>query len=86
MCRSYIFQWDFWIIYASSIVWCFVSMMDVERYVNGTSTTYHIAFSGVKLALLTLVAGPGAAMAFTWNQRENAHLKIEQKAQKSKSK
>lgn len=86
MCRSYIFQWDFWIIYASSIVWCFVSMMDVERYVSGRATMYRTAFSGVRLALLTLVAGPGAAMAFIWNQRENALLRIERNGQKSRSK
>lgn len=86
MCRSYIFQWDFWIIYASSIVWCFVSMMDVKRYVNGSSAMYHILFSGVRLALLTLVAGPGAAMAFIWNRRETALLRIEKNSQKSRSK
>ncbi|KAK6216063.1 hypothetical protein LQW54_003838 [Pestalotiopsis sp. IQ-011] len=78
----YIFQWDFWIIYASSILWCFVSIMDVERYVNGTLPMSYVAFSGIKLTLITLVAGPGAAMPFIWNQRENALLRIEENNQK----
>ncbi|ETS75493.1 hypothetical protein PFICI_12437 [Pestalotiopsis fici W106-1] len=82
----YIFQWDFWIIYVSSLVWCYIVVVDAVRYVNGRFTLIEAILSIFNLTLVSFIAGPGTTMALVWNWRENWQLKIEQNHEKPKSK
>ncbi|KAH6652007.1 hypothetical protein BKA67DRAFT_660778 [Truncatella angustata] len=81
----YIFLWDFWIIYASSLVWCWVVVVDYLRYVRGKVTPIQMLLAAVNIVGVALVAGPGTAMALVWNKRENLLVEIETGDRKKKA-
>lgn len=81
----YIFQWDFWIIYASSLAWCWLVVMDALTKLRGRVYLYQRVLAAGNILLVTLVAGPGTALALVWNAREETMLEIEQAAQKPKA-
>jgi hypothetical protein len=84
---SYIFQWDLWVIYVSSLVFCYLLVADTVRYVNGKFTTYDNTMSIINITLFSVLLGPATTLAMGWNWREDWLLKkIEQNQKKPKSK
>jgi hypothetical protein len=81
----YIFQYDFWIIYISSLVWSWLVDMDSLRYMQGGATTRDKLLSTFNIVWISLVAGPGTAMALVWNWREDRLVEIEKSGLKSKA-
>jgi hypothetical protein len=65
----YIFQWDFIGIFAASLLWCWLSVIEVWD-ISGAHSGAQAVKAGVVIGLLTLVGGPGTAMAVVWYWRE----------------
>ncbi|KAF7537311.1 hypothetical protein G7054_g3848 [Neopestalotiopsis clavispora] len=83
----YIFQWDLWVIYVSSLVFCYLVVADTVRYANGKFTTYDNTMSIINITLFSVLLGPATTMAMGWNWREDWLVKkIEQNQKKPKSK
>lgn len=73
----YIFQWD-WIIDASVyILPSWIAMYDVQRLLHGAATSVQLIQGAVVITLLTIVGGPGAAIAAVWAWREEKLALVE---------
>jgi hypothetical protein len=63
----FIFQVDFWIIFACTTAWCLLAVYDLRK----TSTNcMALRTSTVIITLCTVFLGPGAALGLTWYYRE----------------
>jgi hypothetical protein len=65
----WIFQIDFWIIFASSLAWAYLAMWDLKR--TG-ATDVSLARAGVAILVGTIAVGPGATLAGVGYWREHA--------------
>ncbi|RYP77468.1 hypothetical protein DL769_003422 [Monosporascus sp. CRB-8-3] len=76
----WIFQWDWWGIAASSLLWCWVVVADGLRLLHGRENVAASRLVGVAVGVvvLALVAGPGAAIAAVWSWREDRLVMIEE--------
>lgn len=74
----WIFQWDAWFIFASSLASCWVAVWDVQRGL-GVSGLAGPVTALVVIGLGAVVVGPGAAMAAVWHWREKKMVLIEQR-------
>ncbi|KAK6086305.1 FAD binding domain-containing protein [Seiridium cupressi] len=81
----YIFQWDFWIIFTSSLVWCWIAVTDTLRSMQGGSRIWQKLVSAINLVLVSLVAGPGTTLALVWNWREDRLVKLPEIGRKPKA-
>ncbi|KAK9416112.1 hypothetical protein SUNI508_09885 [Seiridium unicorne] len=81
----YIFQWDFWIIFTSSLVWCWIVVTDTLRSMQGGSRIWQKFVSAINLVLVSLVAGPGTTLALVWNWREDKLVKLQEIGRKPKA-
>jgi hypothetical protein len=75
-CLLYIFQADFWIIFASALVSAYVSLWDVKRSGFGS---YGMGQAGLYMLVGSIVVGPGATLAAVWYVREQALAKAKAK-------
>ncbi|ORY70495.1 uncharacterized protein BCR38DRAFT_481626 [Pseudomassariella vexata] len=80
----YIFQWDFWGIAGSSLLWCWFVVFDVQRLL-GSSSVCGVAQAGLVIGVMAVVLGPGAAMAAVWKWKEDKLVGIEEKALRKKN-
>ena len=80
----YIFQWDFWGIFLSSLIWCWMSVLDIQRIMGCQSFLAGLK-SFVIMSLGSVLIGPGAVMAIVWWWREAKLEEIEQMLSKPKS-
>jgi hypothetical protein len=80
----YTFQWDFWGIFVPSIAWAWLVVMDSHRLLEDGPTLYVMFLSAFNLLLVSVLVGPGTALALTWNWRENKMVMIERGEKKSK--
>jgi hypothetical protein len=64
-----------WIIYLSSLVFCYLVVADTVRYVNGKFTSYYNTMSIFNIILFSVLLGPATTMAIGWNWREDCLLK-----------
>ncbi|RYP28085.1 hypothetical protein DL766_006078 [Monosporascus sp. MC13-8B] len=76
----WIFQWDWWGIAASSLLWCWVVVADALRLLHGRENVAASRLVGVAVGIvaLALVAGPGTAVAAVWSWREDKLVMIEE--------
>lgn len=74
----HIFQMDFWIIFASSLVWAYVAVLDVNRV---TKSFVPASKALVVMTLNTVLFGPAATIAAMWYSRESTLANL----QKSKA-
>ncbi|RYP72906.1 hypothetical protein DL771_003944 [Monosporascus sp. 5C6A] len=76
----WIFQWDWWGIVASSLLWCWVVVADALRLLHGRENVAASRLVGVAvgIAALALVAGPGTVIAAVWSWREGKLVMIEE--------
>ncbi|KAK3311780.1 hypothetical protein B0H66DRAFT_571455 [Apodospora peruviana] len=75
----FMFQWDFWVCFASTLLWCWVSVADTLRVVgSSTSSGSGLVKAGVGIVLLSIVAGPGAAVAATWYWVDDRMCELEE--------
>ncbi|RYP81901.1 hypothetical protein DL770_005757 [Monosporascus sp. CRB-9-2] len=76
----WIFQWDWWGIAASSLLWCWVVVADALRLLHGRENVAASRLVGVAVGIvaLALVAGPGTAIAVVWSWREDKLVMIEE--------
>ncbi|KIX06405.1 uncharacterized protein Z518_04381 [Rhinocladiella mackenziei CBS 650.93] len=63
-----IFQADFWIIFASSLVWAFLAIWDLKRIAK---TEVSLSAAVAALLLGSVCVGPAAAVAAVWYWREH---------------
>ncbi|KAI1081345.1 hypothetical protein F5B20DRAFT_61567 [Whalleya microplaca] len=73
----YIFQWDWWGAYASSLLWCWVAAWDVQRLEGRALGVVQLVLIACRIAVVAVLAGPGAAMAVVWSWREERLVGIE---------
>lgn len=76
----WIFQWDWWGVYVSSLLWCWVAVGDVQRRLTGTAQYVKTL---VVLVGAAVVVGPAAVQAGVWWWRE-ARLEAVEECVKSK--
>ena len=83
----WIFQWD-WIICAIvHVLPAVVAVFDVQRFVPEVDTDSDRLFKGAYIvAALTVLGGPGAAIAAIWGFREEQLAVIEERADKENAK
>ncbi|RYP47019.1 hypothetical protein DL768_006879 [Monosporascus sp. mg162] len=76
----WIFQWDWWGIVASSLLWSWVVVADALRLLHGRKNVAASRLVGVAVGIvaLALVAGPGTAIAAVWSWREDKLVMIEE--------
>ena len=77
-----IFQADFWIIFASSVLWAYLAILDAKRV--GLSDV-NVWTAGVMLAFGSVLVGPGAVVAGVWYWREGRMVEAEEKMEKEKT-
>lgn len=63
-----IFQADFWIIFASSLIWAFVAAWDLKRL---GKTDVSLATVFVAILVGSVLVGPAATLAGVWHWREH---------------
>jgi hypothetical protein len=68
-CLLYVFQADFWIIFASALVSAYISLWDVQR--SGFAS-WGMGQALVYMLIGSIVVGPGATLAAAWYVREQA--------------
>lgn len=73
----YIFQWDFWGAYGSSLFWCWLVVYDVLRLLIGKPNLVQLIQMALGIGFLTLIAGPGTTIVTVWNWREDRLVMIE---------
>ncbi|KAI1762876.1 hypothetical protein GGR53DRAFT_521385 [Hypoxylon sp. FL1150] len=74
----YFFQWDFWGVFGASLAWSWLVVYDVQRLLTGSRpTAVQLVQTLLRIALVTLVAGPGTAIVTVWNWREDRLVMIE---------
>ena len=62
-----IFQADFWIIFAGSLIWAFLGVWDLKRVGN---TEVSLWAAGGMMVVGAVLVGPGAVVAGVWCWRE----------------
>lgn len=73
----YIFQWD-WIIDASVyLLPSWIAIYDVQRLLHGAATSAQLIQGAFVIILLTIIGGPGAAIAAVWAWREEKLALVE---------
>jgi hypothetical protein len=75
----YIFQVDFWIIFASSLIWAYLVILDTNRVTSKSFVPPVKAL--IVMALNTVLFGPAATIAAIWYSREGTLAQV----QKSKT-
>lgn len=75
-----IFQWDFWLIFGSSRLWCALVVYDVQKQRHGQVDLKKFLAYYVLANNLEFVVGPGAVLAGVWRWREERLVEIEAKA------
>ena len=73
----FIFQWDWIIIGSMCIIPSWVAVCDVQRMRNGEATLENIFESFLVVIAVTVMGGPGAALAAVWFWREGKMAEIE---------
>ena len=79
----WIFQWDFWFCFLPSLLWCLLCVADVWRVGNERLTAAKYLMAGGYITLISVLAGPGAAMAAVWYWREDKMVQLEETKEKS---
>ncbi|KAH8885825.1 hypothetical protein GQ53DRAFT_845234 [Thozetella sp. PMI_491] len=74
----WIFAWDFWFCFLSSLLWLLISVIDVLR-VGGELTAIRTAKAALVIGLLSVITGPGAAISIVWFWREGKLVELEHK-------
>jgi hypothetical protein len=74
-----IFQADFWIIFASSVLWAHLAILDAKRV---GLTDVNVWMAGVLLVLETVLVGPGAVVSGVWYWREGRMVDAEERKEK----
>ncbi|KAF2644487.1 hypothetical protein P280DRAFT_374743, partial [Massarina eburnea CBS 473.64] len=64
---QYIFQIDFWVIFATALLWAFTIVYDLRRLGRASVSPLNVL---VYFALGSVVVGPAAVLAGTWYWRE----------------
>ncbi|KAK1719770.1 hypothetical protein BDP67DRAFT_574090 [Colletotrichum lupini] len=72
-----IFQWDFWLIFGSSRLWCALVVYDVQKQRHGRVNLKRFLAYYVLANNLEFVVGPGAVLAGVWRWREERLVEIE---------
>ncbi|KAJ7163920.1 hypothetical protein C8R43DRAFT_989174 [Mycena crocata] len=72
----YLFQVDWWGCFVPALVWAWVSVYDMLR-ILGKPTAWDYILTAVNITWLSLVAGPGTALALVWLWREDRLVMIE---------
>ncbi|KAJ0316289.1 hypothetical protein COL5a_011644 [Colletotrichum fioriniae] len=75
-----IFQWDFWLIFGSSRLWCALVVYDVQKQQHGKVNFKKFLAYYVLANNLEFVVGPGAVLAGVWRWREERLVEIEAEA------
>jgi len=72
----YIFQVDFWIIFAAAVVGAYIGLWDVKR---AGLTNLSLSTAAAVMAIGVILVGPAATVAATWYVREHAMLQNDKK-------
>ncbi|OTB08964.1 hypothetical protein M426DRAFT_316256 [Hypoxylon sp. CI-4A] len=80
----YIFQIDAFGAFGSSLFWCWLMVYDSLR-VLGQSGVVPLVKAALGIVLVTLIAGPGTAIAIVFHWREKRLIMIENGSKKAKS-
>jgi hypothetical protein len=75
-----IFQADFWIIFAASVAWAYLAVLDLQRV--GIAKNTSLVGMAVSMMLGSLVIGPGAVVAAVWWWREGRMAEAEERIEK----
>ncbi|EXF84239.1 FAD binding domain-containing protein [Colletotrichum fioriniae PJ7] len=75
-----LFQWDFWLIFGSSRLWCALVVYDVQKQQHGKVDLKKFLAYYVLANNLEFVVGPGAVLAGVWRWREERLVEIEAEA------
>lgn len=67
----WIFQWDFFGCFLSTLVWAWVGVARAQRAAGEKVTLSGILTSGLAIAAASLLTGPGTAIAAAWYWMEN---------------
>jgi hypothetical protein len=73
----FIFQWDWIVIGSMCFISSWVAVCDVQRLRNGEATLENIFESFLAITAVTVMGGPGAALAAVWFWREGNMAEIE---------
>jgi hypothetical protein len=79
----WIFAWDFWFCFLSSLLWLLISVTDVLR-VSGELTAIAMAKAALAIRLLSVITGPGSALPIVWYWRERKLVELEDKARSTR--
>ncbi|KAK1639452.1 hypothetical protein BDP81DRAFT_447145 [Colletotrichum phormii] len=72
-----LFQWDFWLIFGSSRLWCALVVYDVQKQLHGRVNLKKFFWYYTLTNNLSLIVGPGAVLAGVWRWREERLVEIE---------
>lgn len=64
----FIFQIDFWVIFACTTAWSLLAAWDEDSRQNASRVGFYTA--ALLISLCTVCFGPGAALSLTWYRRE----------------
>ncbi|KAK3368440.1 hypothetical protein B0H63DRAFT_455221 [Podospora didyma] len=62
----YMFQWDFWVCFVSTLLWSWVAVADALRVTGEDVSFARLLGAGFGISLLAVVLGPGAAVSTAW--------------------
>ncbi|KAK4167836.1 hypothetical protein QBC43DRAFT_310360 [Cladorrhinum sp. PSN259] len=64
----YLFQWDFWICFAATLLWCWVAVADARPVgaAGDATSASGLLVVGLGIWVLSVILGPGAAVSATW--------------------
>ncbi|ETI28353.1 hypothetical protein G647_00802 [Cladophialophora carrionii CBS 160.54] len=77
-----IFLADFWIIFASSLLWAYLALWDLKRVKLADVNLWSV---GILLAIGTVAVGPGAVVTGVWYWREKQLTGQEKEKEKEKA-
>ncbi|KAF1851044.1 uncharacterized protein K460DRAFT_302760 [Cucurbitaria berberidis CBS 394.84] len=80
----WIFQWDWLIIAIVHDLAAWIAVYDVQRLIHGAATSAQLLQGAGAIAALTLLGGPGAALAAVWGWREEKLAVIEKRLSSGK--
>ncbi|KAL2875964.1 hypothetical protein SGCOL_008815 [Colletotrichum sp. CLE4] len=72
-----LFQWDFWLIFGSSRLWCALVVYDVQKQLHGKVNLKKFFWYYTLTNNLSMIIGPGAVLAGVWRWREERLVEIE---------
>ncbi|KAH9895460.1 hypothetical protein F4778DRAFT_746962 [Xylariomycetidae sp. FL2044] len=77
----YIFQLDWWGIFATTLVWSWIAVYDVQRILltPGAPLRNSMLVWALRIASMAVVIGPGATLALVWSWREDKLAMVEDK-------